>query len=175
VVGFTFYNRGKATSNRQRLTPTEILFDREWQTYERLQAFHKPLIIDEVGTTTVRYSGTYNAKTSRASYLNDSAKKETRLEQLQAFLQQHTEILAALYFNVDYTYGLQFPTVGEADRALVDREQGKFYQGFFNLYQDSEHSLDTLLSYFMNAILIEIDEQEIIIPNAVKREITTIS
>jgi hypothetical protein len=38
VVGFTFYNRGKATSNRQRLTPEEILFDKEWQTYERLTA-----------------------------------------------------------------------------------------------------------------------------------------
>lgn len=175
VVGFTFYNRGKATSNRQWLTPTEILFDPQWQTYERLQALKKPLIIDEVGTTAVRYSEKYNAESSRTSYLHDTQRKETWLGQLQSFLVEHSEILAAVYFNVDYTYGLQFPTVGEADRAILNPAQGKMYEGFFKLYQHSELHLERILKYFMNATLLEIEGREIIVPNAVKREVSMIS
>jgi hypothetical protein len=38
LVGFTFYNRGKASSNRLWLSPSEILLDKEWRTYERLKA-----------------------------------------------------------------------------------------------------------------------------------------
>jgi hypothetical protein len=175
LVGFTFYNRGKATSNRQRLTPTEILFDREWQTYDRLKALGKPLIIDEVGTTAVRYSERYNAERSRVAYLNDTEKKEARLELLKSFLEQHTEILGAIYFNVDYTAGLQFPTVGEADRAIVDTGQGKRYQGFFSLYQHANSSLNQLLSYFMNSTLLRINEQERIVPKSLTKTITTIN
>jgi hypothetical protein len=111
IVGFTFYNRGKATSNRLRLTPKEILFDKEWQTYERIKALGKPIVIDEVGTTTVWYGEKYSAEKSRTAYINDTEKKEIWLGQLQSFLVAHPEILATVYFNVDYTYGLTFPTV----------------------------------------------------------------
>jgi hypothetical protein len=173
IVGFTFYNRGKASSNRLRLTPTEILYDTDRQTYERLKALGKPLIIDEVGTTSVRYSGKYNFDQSRAEYLTTLERKNVRLGQLQTFLETHPEILAALYFNVDYTHGLSFNVIGEADWAILDIEQGKTYQGFFTLYQNADTDLSPLLRLF-NAQMIEINGTSLIVSNTLQKEITLI-
>lgn len=175
IVGFTFYNRGKATSNRLRLTPEEILFDPEWKTYERLVALGKPLIIDEVGTTAVRYREKYNAEHSRNIYLTTTDKKEQRLEQLHTFLTTHPEILAAIYFNVDYTQGLTFQIVGEADRAIVNPEQGKRYQGFYTLYGNSEFDLSLFLKTLMQNQFFTIDNETIIIPNTLQKEISIIN
>jgi hypothetical protein len=52
--------------------------------------------------------------------LSNTTRKELWLNQLQEFLAQYTDILAAFYFNVDYTYGLSFKVPGEADRAIVN-------------------------------------------------------
>jgi hypothetical protein len=175
VVGFTFYNRGKATSNRQRLTPEEILFDTEWRTYERLVALGKPLIIDEVGTTAVRYSGKYNAEQSRNVYLMTPEKKEQRLLQLQTFLETHPEILATIYFNVDYTQGLTFQIAGEADWAIIDNNQGKVYQGFYTLYGNADFDLAPFLKTLMHSQFFTIDGESVIIPSALQKEISIIN
>jgi len=37
------------------------------------------------------------------------------------------EITVAVYFNTDYTHGLSFKVVGEADRAIVNIEDNKVY------------------------------------------------
>lgn len=103
LVGFTFYNRGKATSGRQRLTPSQILLDTKRNTLSRLKKLNKPLIIDEVGTTSVRYASSYSAAKSREIYLQNSDLKDQRLLQLQDFIVVNPEILVATYFNVDYT------------------------------------------------------------------------
>lgn len=128
IVGFTFYNRGKASSNRLWLTPEEILYDEEWKTLERVKALGRPIIIDEVGTTAVWYSETYDFNKSRQEYLSTTARKELRLGQLQSFFTQHPEILATIYFNVDYTHGLSFNVIGEADWAIVNLTENKIYQ-----------------------------------------------
>lgn len=148
LMGFTFYNRGKANSNRLWLTPEEILLDPERKTLERIQAKGKPIIIDEVGTTTVWYEGAYSFEKSREEYLYHSERKELWLNQLQTFISKNPEILAAIYFNVDYTKGLSFKAIGEADRAIADLSVGRVYQGFFNLYQNAEENLNRLLFYF---------------------------
>ncbi|MDR2415141.1 MAG: hypothetical protein LBD75_00560 [Candidatus Peribacteria bacterium] len=175
IVGFTFYNRGKAMSNRLRLTPEEILFDTERQTYKRLVALGKPLIIDEVGTTAVRYSEKYNAEQSRNVYLTTTEKKEQRLIQLHTFLETHPEILAALYFNVDYTQGLTFQIGGEADWAIIDSEQGKIYQGFYTLYGNAAFDLSPFLQTFMQSQFLTIDGETIIIPSTLQKEISIIN
>lgn len=68
LVGVTFYNRGKGRHHRQRLTPSQIIEDPTWSTRSRLQAFGKPLIVDEVGTTAVNYLDTYDPARSLAVY-----------------------------------------------------------------------------------------------------------
>ena len=69
VIWFTFYNRWKAMDNRQRLSPIQILYDKNRKTYERIKAFNKPIIIDEVATTSVRYKENYDFEKSRIEYL----------------------------------------------------------------------------------------------------------
>jgi hypothetical protein len=37
------------------LLPEQILNDKDWDTLKRLKSFKKPIFIDEVATTAVRY------------------------------------------------------------------------------------------------------------------------
>ena len=171
VVGFTFYNRGKASSNRLWLSPEKILFDPDWRTFERLQKLWKPLIVDEVGTTAVWYSGTYNFEKSRAEYLNTTTLKEAWLGELRSFLVKYPEILGAVYFNVDYTHGLSFNVIGEADWAIVNLEDHKVYQGFYDLYQHSEFDLQRIASYFMNAKILELEGKSLIVSSDIVKEV----
>jgi hypothetical protein len=59
----------------------------------------------------VWYEGPYKSTTSRNEYLNTTFRKEQWLSELGVFLQQHPEIVIAIYFNVDYTYGLSFQVI----------------------------------------------------------------
>ena len=108
-MGVTFYNRGKASYDRKRLSPEEILKDPQWNTRSRLEKFNKPIVIDEVATTAVRYTATYNPQRSKKAYTTHNNKKNQRLGQLHRFIQQHPRIAATIYFNVDYTKGLSVP------------------------------------------------------------------
>jgi hypothetical protein len=94
--------------NRQRLSPIQILYDKNRNTYERVKAFNKPIIIDEVATTSVRYKENYDFEKSRTEYLNHNERKDYRLHQLWEFLINRPEIIATIYFNTDYTHGLSF-------------------------------------------------------------------
>ena len=145
--------------------------DKEWRTYERLKALGKPLIIDEVGTTAVWYEGAYNFDTSRNEYLTSTTRKEKWLSELLAFIQKRPEILATIYFNVDYTYGLSFKVIGEADWAIVDIDTNKIYEGFYQLYRYGEQSLRKIAPYFMHSKVVQLDEQEIIVSNFIEKEI----
>ncbi|MDR0282303.1 MAG: hypothetical protein LBI53_03085 [Candidatus Peribacteria bacterium] len=61
--------------------------------------------------------------------------------------------------------------IGEADRAIVNVDTNKIYEGFYQLYQNGEHSLHRIATYFMNSKVIKFDEQEIIVPNFIEKEI----
>lgn len=132
IIGVTLYNRGKATSNRLRLSPRQILFDTRWQTWERLIAAHKPIVIDEIATTAVRYPQYYNPELSRSLYLQDYYRKNKRISDLDTLLQEYPDIVATLYFNRDYTQGLLHPTRGEADWSLYHPQTQKIYFGIFD-------------------------------------------
>lgn len=175
IVGFSFYNWGKASSNRLWLSPEEILNDPEWRTLERVQALWKPLFIDEVATTTVWYAEGYNFDRSREEYLNHSERKEAWLEQLKNFLEQHSEILWAVYFNTDYTAWLSFKVIWEADRSIVDLQTPRIYQWFYSLYQASQHNLRGILGYFHNSQLLELNGKEIIINQDIIKEVSLIN
>ena len=135
TMGVTFYNRGKASYDRKRLSPEQILKDPQWNTWSRLEKFNKPIVIDEVGTTAIRYTATYHSKRSREAYKTHNNKKNQRLGQLHRFIQQHPRIVATVYFNVDYTNGLSVPISWEADRAVINTKNGKIYSGILPLLQ----------------------------------------
>ena len=175
IIWFTFYNWWKAIDNRQRLSPTQILYDKNWKTYERLQKFWKPIIIDEVATTSVRYSWSYDFDKSRKEYLNDDERKDYWLHQLWEFLINHPEIIAAIYFNTDYTHGLSFKVIWEADRAIINIEDNKVYGWFRDLQLFSEKDLDNILKNIFHAQRMTIDWHEVYVSDSFSKEIQQIS
>lgn len=93
IMGVTFFNRGKATSDRKRLSPKEILHDPRRNTLDRLKSFNKPIFIDEVGTTAVYYQEFYNPKKSLEVYNTERNQKNYRLMHLKLFLQNEPQII----------------------------------------------------------------------------------
>ena len=138
IIWVTFYNRWKATYSRQRYRPNRILNDTSRNTLSRLKSFNKPIFIDEVWTTAVRYSWAYNFIKSKLAYEKDYDKKNERLIQLKDFMQQNPEIIWMTYFNTDFTNWMKTRTPGEADRAIINAENWKFYQWIYNLYENEE-------------------------------------
>ena len=175
VVWFTFYNRWKAIDNRQWLSPTQILYDKNRKTYERIKALNKPIVIDEVATTSVRYQWTYDFEKSRNEYLNDDERKDYRLHQLREFLVDHPEIIAISYFNTDYTHWLNFKITWEADWAIVNMEDNKVYGWFRDLELFGEKNLDNILTTLFNSQKITIDWVEVFVSTSFSKELNTIA
>jgi hypothetical protein len=170
VVWFTFYNRWKAVWNRQRLTPTQILYDKNRNTYERIKALNKPIIIDEVATTSVRYSWDYDYKKSRNEYLNHDERKDNWIYQLREFLIKRPEIIATIYFNTDYTHGLVFQITWEADWAIVNMEDNKVYWWFQELEMFGEKELDNILGSLFHLSKFNVEWEDIFIPKKCEKE-----
>ena len=175
VVWFTFYNRWKAVGNRKRLSPIQILYDKNWKTYERLKKLWKPIVIDEVATTSVRYEWNYNYDKSRNEYLTRDTRKDEWLHQLWEFLVNHREIIAAVYFNVDYTHWLQFVVTWEADRAIVNISDNKIYWWFQELEMFGEKELDDILITLFHLKKVTIDDSDVFISSQCSREVEIIS
>jgi len=175
VVWFTFYNRWKANSNRQWLTPMQILYDKNRNTYERIKTLNKPIVIDEVATTSVRYSWDYDYDKSRNEYLNHDERKDGRIYQLWEFLVSHPEIIATIYFNTDYTHGLQLRITWEADWAIVNVDDNKIYGWFQELEMFGEKDLDNILSSLFHLKKISIEWENVFISNKCERELSILS
>jgi len=139
ILWVTFYNWWKAWYNRHRLLPEQILIDKNWNTLSRLKSFKKPIFIDEVATTAVRYPWDYKQSTSIQSYQNDYNLKNQRLLSLKDFMLKTPEILGMIYFNVDYTQGLTQRMIWEADRAIINLNANKFYNASYDLYNNQSN------------------------------------
>lgn len=155
LVWFTFYNRGKGSSDRKRLTPSQIVYEKWREPLKRIKALGKPIIIDEVGTTAVWYTGDYDAKLSKEIYTTNPKFKNTWLWQLQQLLWKETDIVGAVYFNVDYTNGLTKKLIGEADRSVINTTNNKVYKTIFTLLKNSDnlHLRSPLVNLFGVGIL----------------------
>jgi len=149
IVWVTFYNRWKATYSRQRYSPNRILNDTNWNTLSRLKSFNKPIFIDEVWTTAVRYSWAYNFIKSKIAYNTDYEKKDERLFQLKNFMIENPEIIGMTYFNTDFTNWMTTRQHWEADRAIINMENWKFYYWIYDLYvNETEQDLEKTLNLF---------------------------
>ena len=132
------YNRGKWWHNRLRLTPEQIIYDAKWDLLDRLSLYNKPIIIDEVWTTSARYNWHYDRQVTVDSYLYDLESKNKWLEQLKHTLDNQSLIKWAVYFNVDYTRWHTYELRWESDRAVLDVSMNKVYHGIYPLLLDSK-------------------------------------
>ena len=147
IMWVTFYNRWKATYSRQWYDPDRIMNDSSRDTLKRLKSYNKPIFIDEVGTTAVWYTWAYSFEKSQESYQKDYYNKNIWLTSLRDFLLNNPQIIWALYFNIDYTNGLQNWTAWEADRAVINLDNWKLYEWIFDVYEAQE-SYDNLFKMF---------------------------
>ena len=97
---------------------------------------NKPIIIDEVWTTAVRYDWNYNFLKSKKTYDKEYSKKNERLHQLNEFIKTNPEILWMIYFNTDYTNWLTKRIPWEADRSIINLKNDKIYYWIYELYND---------------------------------------
>lgn len=81
-------------------------------------------------------------------YQQRSDLKNLWLGQLKDFLKREKSIVGAVYFNVDLTNGLQYQIIGELDWAIINLVNGKFYQGFWDLYSSANVDLQPLFNLF---------------------------
>ncbi len=165
LIGFTFYNRGKGNSDRKRLTPAQIVYEKGREPLKRIKIFKKPIIIDEVGTTAVWYDSWFDYKLSQEIYKENYKLKNTWLRQLQQLLRKESDIVGAVYFNVDYTNWLTKKLIGEADWSVINITNNKVYKTFFTLLKNSDnlHLRSPLVNLFGVGILT-IDWKEEFIP-----------
>lgn len=140
ILGVSFYNRWKGNTNRLRQAPYEIINNSQWKTLDRMKTFNKPLFVDEVGTTAVRYDEQYNQQKSIETYQTDARRKDAWLDSLGEFLQNESDIIGSIYFNVDLTYWLTNRIVGEADRSIFDPATGKIYEWWKRLLNNANHN-----------------------------------
>lgn len=137
IVWVTFYNRWKATYSRQWYSPNRILNDTNRNTLTRLKSFNKPIFVDEVWTTAIRYSWAYNFLKSKIIYDTDYYKKNERLSQLNTFMKENPEIIWMTYFNTDYTNWMTKRIPWEADRAIININNDKIYFWIYDLYNNN--------------------------------------
>jgi len=175
LIWFTFYNRWKGNSDRQRLTPEQIVYEKWWNPLERIKKFNKPIIIDEVATTAVWYDWKFDYKKSKEVYEKEDKLKNTRLWQLQQLLRKEQTIVWAVYFNVDYTKWLTKKLIWEADRAVINNENKKVYNTIFTLLKNSDnlHLWSPLLNFF-DVWLIKINWIEKFVPLKYSKKIYSI-
>jgi len=149
IIWVTFYNWWKATYSRQRYWPNRILNDTSRNTLTRLKSFNKPIFIDEVWTTAVRYDWAYSFIKSKLAYETDYDKKNERLLQLKDFMQQNPEIIWMTYFNTDFTNWMTTRTPWEADRAIINLNNDKIYYWIYDLYvNESKQDFEKIKNLF---------------------------
>ena len=173
LMGVTFYNRGKWNSNRRRWTPDQIINNPRRTTLSRIKKLKKPIFIDEVATTAVDYPEKYDYQRSLNTYQFRTDLKDTRILQLRDFLQRETQIVGAIYFNVDLTNGLQHQIIWELDRALINLSNNKFYESFWKLYRSSNFQINKVLELF-DLQQVTINKKLTYLPNGLATEIKRI-
>ncbi|MFA7284273.1 MAG: hypothetical protein WC004_00425 [Candidatus Absconditabacterales bacterium] len=138
IIGFTAYNWGKATSNRRRLTMEQTIHDPSRDNWSRVLKMKKPLYIDEVGTTAIKYGEMFDRSKSQDMYGRSTIPKSERLMDLSHLVKDMPQIIGMNYFNVDYTNGLRHHLLGEADWKIIDPEKGMMYPGGRDLIKNND-------------------------------------
>lgn len=119
VVGITLYNRWRSRPDYRSVwkTPYELLT--EWWLLQRLNHRWKPLIIDELGTTAINFTGEWSQPKANESFQNNTYDKNAWLQWRQEILVANQNIVSIVYFNMDATQGAQQQVLWQADRSMI--------------------------------------------------------
>lgn len=119
LIGVTLYNRWRSRPDRrsQRKTPQQLLDEDGLLT--GLQQRGKPIIIDELGTTAVEFSGTRSQSQTTTVFQQETSYKNSRIRQRRALLKKNSLIKAIVYFNIDATEWATQQILWQADWSII--------------------------------------------------------
>ena len=116
----------------------QIIHDSSRDNRSRVLKMKKPLYVDEVGTTAVKYNEAFDRAKSQDIYSRSVMPKSERLMNMSYLIKDMPQIIGMNYFNVDYTNGLRHHLLGEADWKIIDPENGMMYPGGRDLIKNND-------------------------------------
>ncbi len=119
LIGVTLYNRGRSRSDNWSVWKDPKVLLTESNLIGRLYQWNKPIIIDELGTTAVKFDGEWTQEKVTETFANNKEDKNTRLREWKLLFAEYPRIVGIVYFNVDLTQGATRQVLGQADRSLI--------------------------------------------------------
>ena len=119
LIGVTLYNRWRSRPDKwsKWKTPSELWAeDNLWVS---LTQWNKPIIIDELGTTAINFTGRWTMQKAQKSFMTNSKDKDAWLTQWQSLLEEYPMIKAIVYFNLDSTEGMSKQVGGQAEWSII--------------------------------------------------------
>ena len=145
MIGVTLYNRGRSRpASRSVWKSPKTLLTESW-LIDRLSQRKKPISIDELGTTAVKFTWEWSQEKTRESFLTNTQDKNLRLRERRFLFAQYPLITSVVYFNLDATAWATRQVLWQADRNIIlspympDYREGK---KFLTIYGDD--ALNTL-------------------------------
>lgn len=86
------WGRGRSESWAEWKSFADILDQKPNTPYIRLARFHKPIFIDEVGTTAVNFDGEWKNETALEKYKNDTGTKNAWFSGMDSTLKSRPEL-----------------------------------------------------------------------------------
>lgn len=119
LVGVTLYNRGRSRPDTRAKWKSPTNLFNEDSLWAQLTQRGKPIIIDELGSTAVNFSGEWSHFSAKEIFDHSTVWKNNRLKQRQIFIRKNPIIKAIVYFNLDPTAGASKQIHGQADRSII--------------------------------------------------------
>lgn len=105
LIGVTLYNRGRSRSDHWSVWKDPDMLLTEANLIGRLTQRNKPIIIDELGTTSINFDGEWSQEKVTASFNNNQEAKNTWFREWKVLFAKYPKIVGIVYFNVDLTQG----------------------------------------------------------------------
>jgi len=142
MMGLSLYNWGRGRSEPWAYWKSfyDLFDNRSSEIYSRLQAYKKPIFLDEVGTTSVDFKGEWSFDKTIQAYNDDFGRKDYWIAQMREQIKKFPEIVGAMYFNRDKTFGFTVGKTipGELDWAALSIVTKKEYHAILQFFHDPD-------------------------------------
>lgn len=145
MMGLSLYNWGRGRSESWAYWKSfyDLFDNRSSDIYPRLQSYKKPIFLDEVGTTSVDFKGEWTFDKVVEAYNDDFGRKDYWVAQMREQIKKFPEIVGAMYFNRDKTFGFTVGKTipGELDWAVLSTVTKKEYPAILQFFHDPDVTL----------------------------------
>ena len=146
LIWVTLYNRWRSRPAYRsvRKSPQDLLT--EANLFGRLSQRKKPIIIDELWTTAIKFDGTRSQNKTKEVFQTNTEDKNTRLREWVGLLRTYKSIVAIVYFNLDATQWATSQVLWQADWNIILSPYKEDYRAGKRLF--TNHSDNKLFDIF---------------------------